>query len=458
MLFQSQVFILGFLPLVLVAYYSAARHAQAREWVLLLASLVFYAWWDVRFLPLLLGQCTLTWLASECHHRTGYRGWLWAGVILNMLSLAFFKYTAFLVSTVAAIAGLDLAPPHILLPIGISFFTFQLACYLVDLARGDAHHHPWRRISLFVSLFPHLVAGPIVRHSEIMPQLDASPLRDGLAERFAKGLAFFVVGCAKKVFLADPLGLSADQMFATAQAGVPSLGDAWHGALAFSLQLFLDFSAYTEMAIGLGLMLGVRFPDNFNAPYRATDLRDFWRRWHMTLSRLIRDYLYIPLGGSRQGWGGYVTATLITMGLCGLWHGAGWTFVAWGLLHGVGLIVCRAWQSSMPPMPSVLAWIVTMLFVIAGWVLFRATDFTTAAQMLTAMIGLGDGFALTQAIKPELAIAAAVAVLGPTTKTAVEGGRLRPAAYQGFALGAILAATVLAVGRGHPQTFIYFQF
>ncbi len=458
MLFHSQVFILGFLPLVLAAYYLAARHAQAREWVLLLASLVFYAWWDVRFLPLLLGQCTLTWLASECHRRTGYRGWLWAGVILNMLSLAFFKYTAFLISTVAALAGLELATPHILLPIGISFFTFQLACYLVDLARGDAHHHPWRRISLFVSLFPHLVAGPIVRHSEIMPQLDASPLRDGVAERFAKGVAFFVVGCAKKVFLADPLGSSADQMFAAAQAGVPSLGDAWHGALAFSLQLFLDFSAYTEMAIGLGLMLGVRFPDNFNAPYRATDLRDFWRRWHMTLSRLIRDYLYIPLGGSRQGWGGYVTATLITMGLCGLWHGAGWTFVAWGLMHGVGLIVCRAWQSSMPPMPSGLAWIVTMLFVIVGWVLFRAPDFTTAAQMLTAMVGLGDGFALTQAIKPELAIATAVAVLGPTTKAAVEGGWLQPAAYQGIALGAILAATVLAVGQGHPQTFIYFQF
>jgi D-alanyl-lipoteichoic acid acyltransferase DltB (MBOAT superfamily) len=458
MLFHSQAFILGFLPIVLAAYYGVARYAQPREWVLLLASLVFYAWWDVRFLPLLLGQCTLTWAASELHRRTGHRGWLWTGVILNLLSLAFFKYTAFLVSTVAALSGLDLAPPHILLPIGISFFTFQLACYLVDLARGDAHHHPWRRVTLFVSLFPHLVAGPIVRHSEIMPQLDASPLRDGIAERFAKGIAFFVIGCAKKVFLADPLGLSADQMFAAAQAGTLSFGDAWHGALAFSLQLFLDFSAYTEMAIGLGLMLGVRFPDNFNAPYQATDLRDFWRRWHMTLSRLIRDYLYIPLGGSRQGWGGYVAATLVTMGLCGLWHGAGWTFVAWGLMHGIGLIVCRGWQSNMPPMPTALAWLVTMLFVIAGWVLFRAPDFATAARMLTAMIGLGDGIALTQAIKPELAIAAAVAVLGPTTKTIVEGGWLRPAAYQGVALGAILAAAVLAVGRGHPQTFIYFQF
>jgi D-alanyl-lipoteichoic acid acyltransferase DltB (MBOAT superfamily) len=458
MLFHSQAFILGFLPLVLAAYYAAARHAKAREWVLLLASLVFYGWWDVRFLPLLLGQCTATWLASERHCRTGNKGWLWAGVAVNLLSLAFFKYTAFLVSTVSALAGFDLPPPHILLPIGISFFTFQLACYLVDLARGDAHHHPWRRITLFVSLFPHLVAGPIVRHSEIMPQLDASPLRDGLAERFAKGIAFFVIGCAKKVFLDDPLALSADQMFAMAQTGAPSAGDAWHSALAFSLQLFLDFSAYTEMAIGLGLMLGVRFPDNFNAPYQATDLRDFWRRWHMTLSRLIRDYLYIPLGGSRQGWSGYVTATLITMSLCGLWHGAGWTFVAWGLMHGVGLIACRAWQSTMPPLPSAMAWLVTMLFVIVGWVLFRAPDFITAAHMLSGMVGFGNGFASTQAIKPELVVAAAVVALGPTTKAIVEGGWLRPLAWQGVALGAILAAAVLAVGQGQPQTFIYFQF
>lgn len=458
MLFHSQAFILGFLPIVLAAYYAAARHAVAREWVLLLASLAFYAWWDVRFLPLLLAQCTATWLAAEYHHRTGKRSWLWAGVAVNLASLAFFKYAAFLVSTVSALAGLDLPPPHILLPIGISFFTFQLACYLVDLARGDAHHHPWRRVTLFVSLFPHLVAGPIVRHSEIMPQLDASPLRDGLAERFAKGSAFFAIGCAKKVFLADPLARSADLVFAAAQAGAPSLADAWHGALAFSLQLFLDFSAYTEMAIGLGLMLGVRFPDNFDAPYKATTLRDFWRRWHMTLSRLIRDYLYIPLGGSRQGWGMYVTATLITMGLCGLWHGAGWTFVAWGLMHGVGLIVCRAWQSGMPPLPSALGWLMTMLFVIVGWVLFRAADFTTATHMLTAMGGLGDGWALTRSIKPELVIATAVAIIGPTTKAVVEGGWLRPLAYQGAVLGALLAAAVLAVGQGQPQTFIYFQF
>jgi len=232
------------------------------------------------------------------------------------------------------------------LPIGISVFTFQLACYLVDVARGEAHCYPWRRVTLFVSLFPHLIAGPIVRHHQIMPQLDADPLRPGLAERMAKGLAYCVIGCAKKVLLADPMANIADPIFAAAAFSSPSLIDAWHGALAFSFQLFLDFSAYTEMAIGIGLMLGVRFPNNFEMPYRANDLAAFWRRWHITLSQLIRDYLYIPLGGSRHGWVVYVKATMISMGLCGLWHGAGWTFVVWGLAHGAGLVVCRAWQKS----------------------------------------------------------------------------------------------------------------
>jgi len=352
MLFQSQVFILIFLPLMLATYYATARRPHVREWVLLAGSLVFYSWWDPRFLPILLGQSTATWGAVELYRRTGRAGWLWAGVVVNFASLAFFKYTAFLAGEIAALVGMKAPPISIVLPIGISFFTFQLACYLVDVARGDAHSYPWRRVTLFVSLFPHLIAGPIVRHHQIMPQLDADPLRPGLAERFAKGLAFFIIGCAKKVFLADPMARFADPIFAAAATSTPSLVDAWHGALAFSFQLFLDFSAYSEMAIGLGLMLGVRFPDNFDMPYRASDLANFWRRWHMTLSQLIRDYLYIPLGGSRHGWGTYVKATLVSMGLCGLWHGAGWTYVAWGLMHGVGLVVCRAWQQKAFPLPA----------------------------------------------------------------------------------------------------------
>ena len=459
MLFHSQGFILIFLPLMLAAYYATARRPLLREWVLLAGSLVFYSWWDVRFLPILLAQSTATWGAVELYRRTQRAGWLWAGVWANFASLAFFKYTAFLADTLAGLVGLKAPAISIVLPIGISFFTFQLACYLVDVARGDAHSYPWRRVTLFVSLFPHLIAGPIVRHHQIMPQLDADPLRPGLPERFSKGLAFFTIGCAKKVFLADPMARFADPVFAAAATSTPSLVDAWHGALAFSFQLFLDFSAYSEMAIGLGLMLGVRFPDNFDMPYRASDLSAFWRRWHITLSQLIRDYLYIPLGGSRHGWGTYVKATLVAMGLCGLWHGAGWTFVAWGLMHGAGLIVCRAWQRKAVPLPAALGWALTMLFVVVGWVLFRSPDFATAGHMLMGMAGLGGGFGPTVvALNRVLAIALIASVLVPSTQRLVEGGWLQPVAYQAMGLAVLLVACILAVGQGQPTAFIYFQF
>jgi alginate O-acetyltransferase complex protein AlgI len=459
MLFQSQGFILIFLPLMLAAYYATARRPLLREWVLLAGSLVFYSWWDPRFLPILLGQSTATWGAVELYRRTGRAGWLTAGVAVNFASLAFFKYTAFLAGSLATLVGVKAPPISIVLPIGISFFTFQLACYLVDVARGDAHSYPWRRVTLFVSLFPHLIAGPIVRHYQIMPQLDGDPLRPGLAERFAKGLAFFIIGCAKKVFLADPMARFADPIFAAAATSTPSLVDAWHGALAFSFQLFLDFSAYSEMAIGLGLMLGVRFPDNFDMPNRASDLANFWRRWHMTLSQLIRDYLYIPLGGSRHGWGTYVKATLLSMGLCGLWHGAGWTYVAWGLMHGVGLVVCRAWQRKAFPLPAALGWALTMLFVLAGWVLFRSPDFTTAGHMLMGMAGLGGGFGPTVVpLNRVLAVALVASVLVPSTQRLVEGGWLQPVAYQAVGLALLLVACILAVGQGQPTAFIYFQF
>jgi D-alanyl-lipoteichoic acid acyltransferase DltB (MBOAT superfamily) len=291
-----------------------------------------------------------------------------------------------------------------------------------------------------------------------MPQLDADPLRPGLSERMSKGLAFFIIGCAKKVFLADPMARFADPIFAAAAHSPPSLVDAWHGALAFSFQLFLDFSAYSEMAIGLGLMLGVRFPDNFAMPYRATDLSAFWRRWHITLSQLIRDYLYIPLGGSRHGWPTYLKATLVSMGLCGLWHGAGWTFVLWGLMHGVGLIVCRAWQRAAVPLPAAIGWTLTMGFVAVGWVLFRAPDFTTAGHMLMGLAGLGTGLGPTIPIRPVLAAAMVASVLVPSTQELVEGGWLRPVTYQAVGLALLLVASVLVVGQGQPTAFIYFQF
>jgi alginate O-acetyltransferase complex protein AlgI len=454
LLFQSQFFILLFLPLVLAAYYACAERQGLREAILIFASLLFYGWWDPRFLPLLFGQTVTTWLIAEAYLRFPSRFWVVAGIAANLAVLGFFKYLAFLAGAAVNFMGIPVQGWNVILPLGISFYTFELISYLVDLQGGDGRHYPLRQFCLFIFLFPHLVAGPIIRHNEIIPQFSLSPLRPGAALLLGHGISFFVIGCVKKVFLADPLASVADQIFAGGQS--PAMGDSWLGALAFTFQLFLDFSAYSEMAIGLGLMLGFRFPDNFNVPYRATDIREFWRRWHMTLSRFLRDYLYIPLGGSRHGAATFVKATLLTMGLCGLWHGAGWTFIVWGLLHGVALVICRFWQRMGRQLAVPVAWALTMLFVIAGWVLFRAADFSTAARMIIGMAGL-NGFAGEANWPPVLAAATAVSILGPSTKEFVEEW-LKPLPVYGAAFALAALIVVLEVGKRQPQSFIYFQF
>jgi D-alanyl-lipoteichoic acid acyltransferase DltB (MBOAT superfamily) len=458
MLFQSQVFLLIFLPVTLAIWFALAAWVRGREWALIGLSLIFYGWWDPRFVPLLLGQTCVSWLLAEAFIRSGkrHRGLLWLAIAANLAVLAFFKYAAFLAGSLVAITGLDLPALKILLPIGISFFTFEIVSYLVDLGWHDAPRYRLRRFMLFVMLFPRLIAGPIVRHHEIIPQFDLDPRREGLAERLGKGATLLVIGLAAKVLLADRLARVADKAFESAQLVVPDLGTAWSGALAFTFQLFLDFSAYSLMAIGIALMLGILLPENFDTPYRSTSLRDFWQRWHMTLSRYLRDYVYFSLGGSREGAVRFVMATIVTMGLCGLWHGAGWTFVVWGLFHGAGLIVNRAWRSAGMALPTAAAWALTMTFVVAGWVLFRAPDFSTAWSMLGGMTGAG-GFTGRLEQPALIAVAAAVSLSGiMSSRTVLAALKPHPALAVAAALAAVVV--VLDVGRGQPQTFIYFQF
>lgn len=456
MLFQSQFFVLLFLPLTAFLYYAAAGSARLRQWVLIGASVVFYGWWDARFVILPISQISVTWILAVAHEHTGRKGFLVAGVVLNLASLGTFKYLDFLLASIEGASGIMLPRAQIILPIGISFFSFQLISYLIDRMRGHAPIYPFRPFALFVLLFPHLIAGPIVRHNELVPQFFEDPMRPGLWQRIGTGLIIFTIGFAKKVLLADKLATVADPLFAQAATRTLNLGEAWSAALAFSLQLFLDFSAYTEMAIGAALVFGLTLPENFRRPYLATDLRDFWRRWHISLSTFIRDYLYIPLGGSRSGPFRYVMATMVAMGLCGLWHGAAWTFVAWGLWHGFGLILCRAWQQLGCPLPKMLAWTITMLFVIVGWVLFRAADFGVAGSILASMVGGGRAAGHLQEI-PLLGAAMLASVLIPSAHE-LKDGLLRPhPAYAAFA--AMLAVyCVLEVGRGAPVNFIYFQF
>ncbi len=456
MLFQSQFFLLLFLPATVLAYYAAARSPAVRQWVLLLASLVFYGWWDVRFVPLLIGQVTATWLLALLHERLNARWPLVLGVVLNLASLATFKYLDFLISNLELIAGWPLPRADIILPIGISFFSFQLISYLVDRMRNDAPIYPFRPFALFVIVFPHLIAGPIVRHNELIPQFALDPRREGWSRRFGLGLTILALGFAKKVLLADQLAPIVDVLFARANTAALSFAEAWNAALGFTLQLFLDFSAYTEMAIGIALLFGLTLPENFRRPYLATSLRDFWRRWHISLSIFLRDYLYIPLGGSRSGFPVFVFATLATMFTCGLWHGAGWTFIVWGLWHGIGLSVCHSWQNLQRPLPAALAWPLTMLFVIVGWVLFRATDFTMARNILMSMTG-AHGFGGTFSGTTLILVSAAVSAIVPSAHEIIDR-MSKPQPWLAAAAASLSVYCLLKVGSGAPLNFIYFQF
>ncbi len=457
MLFQSQFYVLVFLPAVTLIYYAVAGSPRARQWVLVVASLVFYGWWDVRLVALPVIQIVVTWLLALASKRFASRGPLIAGIAVNLASLGTFKYLDFLLDSVASAVGTSLPHPNIVLPIGISFFTFQLISYLVDRLRGDAPIYPLRPFVLFVLLYPHLIAGPIVRHNELVPQFALDPRREGLWQRIGLGLIIFTTGFAKKVLLADRLGEVADPLFANVHLHALNTGDAWTAVLAFSFQLFLDFSAYTEMAIGSALIFGLILPENFRRPYLATDIRDFWRRWHITLSNFLRDYLYIPLGGSRRGVWRYLLATMVTMGLCGLWHGAGWTYVVWGLWHGLGLAACHGWQRLRPrPMPAWTGWAITMLFVLIGWVVFRAATFADAQSILGSLAGTGGlGGSLH-----DVGLLGAAAVASAVIPSAHEiiNGLKRPLPLLAAA-GALLAVFCLfKAGEGAPVKFIYFQF
>jgi D-alanyl-lipoteichoic acid acyltransferase DltB (MBOAT superfamily) len=456
-LFQSQGFILLFLPLTLALYYAAAGSRRLRQGVAVAASLVFYAAWDVRFVPLLVGLTFANWLFGRWHIADPRRDWAAIGIALNLLALGVFKFTNFFAGTFAALLGIPFSPWDIVLPLGISFFVFQKISYLADVRRGDRHAYGLLDFFMFVTFFPQLVAGPIVRHNEIIAQFAADPRRTEMWENLSRGLVLFAIGAAKKLGIADHVSEVADRLFAAAGAGALSAAEAWGAAGAFTLQIYFDFSGYSDMAIGLALMFGLRMPYNFDAPYRATSIRDFWRRWHMTLSRFLRDYLYIPLGGNRGGALAQARNVMLTMLLAGLWHGANWTFVAWGGLHGAALALNAAWARAGLRMPPLIGWALTLLFVMAGWVLFRAPDFTTAVTVWRGMIGLEGlgGVKLDHALA--FAAGAAAALFGPTSQQ-VALMRLRPLTWLALPVGVALLLLLLQSGTRAPSEFIYFQF
>ncbi|MCA1941419.1 MAG: MBOAT family protein [Caenispirillum bisanense] len=413
MLFNSYEFLFLFLPVVAAGYAVLSRWGQGRGVVawLVLASLFFYGWWNPVYLVLLGGSMVVNYgLGRAIAGRRGAgrdraaKALLIAGIAANLGALGYFKYAGLLVQTVNDAAGTGFSLGAIVLPLAISFFTFQQIAYLADCwANGDDGGYGPLRYALFVSFFPQLIAGPIVHHREMMPQF-ARPA--GLtAENVAVGVTVLAIGLFKKAVLADGIAPYATGTFRAAEQGAAlDLLQAWGGALAYSFQIYFDFSGYSDMAIGAALIFGITLPLNFASPYKATSIIEFWRRWHMTLSRFLRDYLYIPLGGSRKGTAWRYGNLMITMLLGGLWHGAGWTFLVWGGLHGFYLMVAHLWRAvagERRPLRGIGGWMLTMLAVVVAWVFFRAESFAGAWTLLGGMAGL-NGVALPNAIAARL--------------------------------------------------------
>ncbi|HEX4857739.1 MAG TPA: MBOAT family protein [Usitatibacteraceae bacterium] len=469
MLFNSYGYLFLFLPIALAGYFALQRHSTLALAWLTAASLFFYAWWNPWHLPLVAGSIIFNfWVGRVLLQRPPgrRRGWLVFGVVANLVMLGVYKYLAFGAS-IAAGLGIALSVPALALPLGISFFTFTQIAYLVDTAKGEVRETHPVHYALFVTFFPHLLAGPIIHHREMMPQFAETAGRRFDAGNFARGLFLLAIGLAKKTMIADPLGEHANAGFA-AVSGLDWAG-AWATTLSYTFQIYFDFSGYTDMALGAALMFNIRLPVNFNSPYLARNIREFWRNWHMTLSRFLRDYVYLPLGGNRLGRAREAGNLMATFVLGGLWHGAGWTFIVWGALHGLALVIHRLWLRSGIVLPRVAAIALTFLFVHTTWVFFRAANladaFTLIGKLLPAAADL-RAFAAAAALPAPglpfaapplpllMMIAALLAMLPWNSNRLCERFRARP--WQGLATGVLLAASVLTLGRA--TQFLYFNF
>ena len=499
MLFNSSVFLFAFLPLTLLVFYLLGGTGRLRLALasLLLASSVYYAWWNPLYLLLIVASLLMNYLVGIAILHRQRKGapakpLLIAGLAANLGLIGYFKYANFFIDNLNIVAGASFELAPIVLPLAISFFTFQQIAYLVDVYQGKVQEADPLRYALFVMFFPQLIAGPIVHHSEMMPQFAGKAIGIFKLSNLLTGSTIFFAGLFKKVVLADNVAPIATELFTASGSGAAvSFVHAWTGVMAYTCQIYFDFSGYSDMAIGIGLMFGIALPLNFNSPYKATGIIDFWRRWHMTLSRFLRDYLYIPLGGNRLGSGRRYVNMMIVMLLGGLWHGAGWGFIVWGALHGTYLGVNHAWRKWRGAPDQVwwsrgLSRALTFLAVVVAWVFFRAESLDSALSVLAAMSGLGGGlpanFADFVLQIDRKAVATIVALLiiawfAPNTQqfmrdfmnidgapryrfdatTPLTGWlRWRPSPAYAVALAVLSAVTVMSLWQ--PSEFIYYQF
>lgn len=426
MLFNSYTFIFAFLPITFFIYFylNSKKLTTASVAFLVFASLFFYSWWNILYLPLILASMLFNFVMGNYLSKPlkafNKKAFLWFGIGSNVGLLGYFKYTDFLLDNFNGFFGSSIPLPHIVLPLGISFFTFTQIAYLVDCYKGKVKEYDFIRYALFVTYFPHLLAGPILHHAEMMPQFANIRNKTKNYRNIAMGLFLFSIGLFKKVVIADTFAIWANAGFDTATT--LSFFEAWATSLSYTFQLYFDFSGYTDMAIGASLLFNIKLPINFNSPYKACDIQDFWRRWHMTLSRFLRDYIYIPLGGNRQGEFRTYDNLFTTFLLGGLWHGAGWTFIFWGTLHGFALMIHKAWKTLGFTMNKYLAWFITFNFVNITWIFFRAKQWDDALKVLTGMFEL-KGIILPNKFSNTLAFLTQYGIeFGKVTQNVSDGG------------------------------------
>ena len=490
MLFNSYVFVFLFLPIVWVGFRligTQGHHRAATSW-LVFASLFFYGWWNPAYLGLILISALFnyilgTYLSKLDSPLAGRKWLLGAGITANLSLLGYYKYSNFFIDNLNALFDTTLNFGEVLLPLAISFFTFQQIAYLVDAYRGETREYNFLQYCLFVTFFPQLIAGPIVHHHQMMPQFLAHSIYLYDPKKVAQGLTLFILGLFKKVVIADKLSLYVHQVFSAADNGVLlSPIEAWYGALCYTFQLYFDFSGYADMAIGIALLFGITLPINFNSPYKSLSITEFWHRWHITLSNFLRDYVYIPLGGNRNGELRRYQNILITMLLGGLWHGAGWTFIVWGGMHGLMLTINHAWQQSIKALrvPNLLSrclkpfsWLLTFLAVVFTWVVFRAENMDTALQIWQAMLGLnpltdGQSYFYSEVFRKPLSVTKWILILTvfvlflpnslQFTGIMSGGGRVRLRFNLGWALLVSGLALTAILQMNNISEFLYFRF
>lgn len=470
MLFNSFVSIFVFLPITFLLYFGLNRLKQytTAKAVLVVASLYFYAYFNWSYLPIILSSIAVNyfvaWRMKVDEQRWLRKLWLVVGVAFNIGMIGYFKYFDFFIENINALFKTDYTLRNILLPLGISFFTFQQVAFVVDSYRRKTELPNFLDYCNFVTFFPQLIAGPIVLPEEMLPQFEDKTKRRVNYENLFNGLFIFALGLGKKVLIADSIAVFANTGFGLMTTY--TMAEAWLTSLAYSFQLYFDFSGYCDMAIGIGLMFNIKLPLNFNAPYRACDFQDFWRRWHMTLNRFLTQYLYIPLGGSRRGEVRTLVNIFIVFLVSGIWHGAGWTFIVWGILHGLTMIVNRLWKKYGVTLPNWIAILLTFFFVNIFWVFFRADSLSDAMLIVKSMFD-NTNLSLTMDYtsnlpsilpnKVNMMILFASFILGVFGKTAYQWMETK-GHYRWKSMVTVVAFVVGCLFISRVVTFLYFNF